>query len=198
MQLILASTSIYRRQLLEKLHIPFQTLKPEVDETPLPDEGAADLVERLSIAKAKKVAQSIDDGWIIGSDQVATFEGKILGKPHNVDNAVAQLQACQGKTVTFLTGLCLLNAKTGQYQSMVEPFQVHFKSLNLSQIRRYVDIEQPLDCAGSFKSEGLGISLFDALQGRDPNSLIGLPLISLIELFKNAGVDVFDMMSTGG
>ena len=194
MQLTLASTSVYRKEILSKLHIPFATVKPDVDETPLPDEGAADLVERLAIAKARAVAEQVKQGWVIGSDQVATFDGHILGKPHSEENAVKQLAACSGKTVTFLTGLCLYNADSHHYMSLVEPFQVNFRALTPSQIRRYVQIEQPLNCAGSFKSEGLGIALFRSLNGRDPNSLIGLPTIALIELFTQAGIDVFDYM----
>lgn len=186
----LASTSIYRKALLEKLTPNFNTAKPEVDETPLPGETAMALVERLAIAKAKAVADGLSAGLVIGSDQVALFAGDILGKPHTVDNAVAQLTQFSGHKVTFLTGLAVVNAATGEVHHCVEPFYVHFRSLSSEDIRCYVEREQPLNCAGSFKSEGLGITLFDKLEGDDPNSLIGLPLIRLHQLLKAHGRDL--------
>jgi MAF protein len=186
----LASTSIYRKALLEKLTPNFNTAKPEVDETPLPGETAMALVERLAIAKAKAVADGLSAGLVIGSDQVALFAGNILGKPHTVDNAVAQLTQFSGHKVTFLTGLAVVNAATGEVHHCVEPFYVHFRSLSSEDIRCYVEREQPLNCAGSFKSEGLGITLFDKLEGDDPNSLIGLPLIRLHQLLKAHGRDL--------
>jgi MAF protein len=127
---------------------------------------------------------------IIGSDQVAELNGKHLGKPGNRDNAIAQLTACNGKTVNFHTALCLLNSQTGEHQSLVEPFAVTFRNLTQQEIERYVDAEQPFDCAGSFKSEGLGIALFESLNGRDPNALVGLPLIALCEILRRVGIAI--------
>lgn len=187
-QLILASTSRYRKALLEKLGKPFQCEAPEVDESPLPGESAEALVARLAHAKASAVARQHAQGLIIGSDQVCVCDGRILGKPGTVENAVAQLLAAQGKSVTFYTGLCVLDAATGRVEQLVEPFRVHFRQLDEAAIRRYVAAEQPLDCAGSFKCEGMGIVLFEQLEGRDPNALIGLPLIGLVELLGRHGL----------
>lgn len=186
--LILASTSRYRKALLEKLGKPFQCEAPEVDETPQPGESAESLVARLAWAKASAVARQHERGLIIGSDQVCVCDGRILGKPGSVENAVAQLMAAQGRSVTFYTGLCVLDAATGRAEQLVEPFRVHFRNLGEAAIRRYVEAERPLDCAGSFKCEGMGIVLFNALEGRDPNALIGLPLIALIELLDRHGL----------
>ncbi|QXW31576.1 Maf-like protein [Aeromonas sanarellii] len=180
--LILASTSRYRKALLEKLGLPFQCASPEVDETPRPGETADTLVRRLAHAKASAIARQHDQGLIIGSDQVCVCDGRILGKPGTVENAVAQLMLAQGRSVTFYTGLCVINAANGHAEQLVEPFTVHFRSLDEAAIRRYVEAERPLDCAGSFKCEGMGIVLFKALEGRDPNALVGLPLIALIDL----------------
>ncbi|MFQ2091475.1 Maf family protein [Aeromonas taiwanensis] len=188
MPLILASTSRYRKALLEKLGLPFQCASPEVDETPMPGESAEALVSRLARAKAMAIAERHDHGLIIGSDQVCVCDGQILGKPGTVENAVAQLMRAQGKHVTFLTGLCVIDAASGHAEQMVEPFAVHFRSLDEAAIRRYVETELPLDCAGSFKCEGMGIVLFEALEGRDPNALIGLPLIALIDLLGRHGL----------
>ncbi|WP_421279927.1 Maf family protein [Aeromonas taiwanensis] len=188
MPLILASTSRYRKALLEKLGLPFQCVSPEVDETPIPGESAEALVSRLAQAKAMAIAECHDHGLIIGSDQVCVCDGQILGKPGTVENAVAQLMRAQGKHVTFLTGLCVIDAASGHAEQMVEPFAVHFRSLDEAAIRRYVEAELPLDCAGSFKCEGMGIVLFEALEGRDPNALIGLPLIALINLLGRHGL----------
>ncbi|WP_372625164.1 nucleoside triphosphate pyrophosphatase [Arsukibacterium sp.] len=188
--LYLASTSVYRQQLLTKLTPHFTAVKPQTDETPLPDEDATALVRRLARAKAQAVAATLSEGLVIGSDQVAVFNGQIIGKPHTVANAIAQLSQFSGHSVTFLTGLALINAATGQCQLVVEPFAVCFRTLSQQEIVAYVEREQPLDCAGSFKSEGLGISLFSALRGDDPNSLIGLPLIKLLQLLRNEGVNL--------
>ncbi|KKO44230.1 septum formation inhibitor Maf [Arsukibacterium ikkense] len=188
--LYLASTSPYRQQLLAKLTPHFTAIKPEVDETALPDEAATALVSRLAITKAHAVAASLTEGLVIGADQVALFNGQIIGKPHTRQNAIAQLSQFSGHSVTFLTGLALINAATSHCQCVVEPFTVCFRSLTSAEIIAYVEREQPLDCAGSFKSEGLGISLFSALQGDDPNSLIGLPLIKLLQLLRNEGVNL--------
>ncbi len=188
--LILASTSRYRRALLEKFAIPFKCIAPEVDETPKPHESAAQLVERLALAKALAVAADNPDALVIGSDQVAVIDGQIIGKPHSHERACRQLQAASGQKVTFLTGLALVHLASGQQLSLVEPFDVHFKPLDDASIEHYLRLEQPYECAGSFKSEGLGILLFDSLSGRDPNTLIGLPLIALHELLGRVGYDV--------
>lgn len=187
-QLILASTSRYRKTLLEKLGLPFECAAPEVDESPLPGESAETLVARLAYAKANAIANQRDQGLIIGSDQVCVCDGQILGKPGTVEKAVAQLMAVRGRSITFYTGLCVLDAASGKAEQLVEPFTVHFRTLDETAIRRYVAAEMPLDCAGSFKCEGMGIVLFKGLEGRDPNSLIGLPLIGLIELLERHGL----------
>ncbi|WP_333798003.1 Maf family protein [Rheinheimera sp.] len=186
----LASTSVYRKALLEKLTPNFQTAKPEVDETALPGETAQALVERLAIAKACAIADKLNNGLVIGSDQVALFNGAILGKPHTAENAYRQLKAFSGHKVTFLTGLAVVNAATAEVSHCVEPFYVHFRELSDDDIHTYIKREQPLNCAGSFKSEGLGITLFSRLEGDDPNSLIGLPLIKLHQLLKQQGRDL--------
>ena len=188
--LYLALTSVYRRALLQKLTTQFSCVKPEVDESPLPDETAEALVNRLALAKAKAVAATLSAGLVIGSDQVAVFQGEILGKPHTVANAEAQLRRFSGQAVTFLTGLAVVNAATGKVQQVIEPFVVHFRELSDAEISHYVAREMPLDCAGSFKSEGLGIALFDKLQGDDPNSLIGLPLLKLLAMLRNEGLNL--------
>lgn len=189
-QLILGSSSPFRAELLAKLGLPFIAVSPDIDESPLINEQAHQLVQRLSEQKAQAIAAQHPDALIIGSDQVAVLEGTILGKPGNHDNAIKQLMASSGKTVQFLTGLTLLNSNTGKIQSLVEPFEVSFKTLSLQQIEYYLQQEQPYQCAGSFKSEGFGISLFSKLNGDDPNSLIGLPLIKLIQLLAAEGIDV--------
>ena len=186
--LILASTSRYRKALLEKLGLPFECAAPDVDEQPLAGESAEALVARLARAKADAIAGQRDHGLIIGSDQVCVCDNHILGKPGTIDNAIAQLMAAQGRSVTFYTGLCVLNAATNEIHQLIEPFTVHFRDLDESAIRRYVEAELPLDCAGSFKCEGMGIVLFKGLEGRDPNALIGLPLIGLIELLERHGI----------
>jgi MAF protein len=192
--LLLASSSAYRKQLLEKLQLPFTCASPDIDESILPDEEASVYVERLAIEKAKALQSDFSEHIIIGSDQCAVLEingqQRILGKPHTIENAVQQLTDCSGKKVTFLTGLCCFNSRTEKTLSIVEPFTVHFRELTDAQIRRYIDHEMPLDCAGSFKSEGMGIRLFCALEGRDPNSLIGLPLIALVDLLEQQGIQV--------
>lgn len=190
MQLVLGSTSAFRKALLDKFNVTFETAKPNIDETPRKNEQPINLVERLAIEKAQAVAGEFPAHLIIGSDQVAVCEGNILGKPGNFDNAVKQLSSFSGKTVTFLTGLCLFNSATGKYQSLVEPFYVSFKELTQAEITNYLHAEQPYNCAGSFKSEGLGICLFEKLAGDDPNTLIGLPLIRLHAMLKQEGFDV--------
>jgi len=189
-QLILASTSPFRKQLLEKLHLSFSTANPQVIEDPLPNETAIQLVERLAITKAQAVCNDFTDALIIGSDQVCLNNGEILGKPGNFDNAFKQLKAASGQHVTFYTGLAVVNSKTGKVQSLVEPYEVYFRELSDEMITNYLNKEQPYNCAGSFKSEGFGISLFSQFTGKDPNSLIGLPLISLIEMLEKEGLTV--------
>ncbi len=190
MRLILASTSPFRKAILEKLRLTFETMAPEVDETPLPGESPQQLVERLAIAKARAIAAQLKEGLVIGSDQVAVIGDEILGKPGNHENAVAQLELAAGKRVTFLTGLALLNAATGRVQAEVVPFHVVFRQLSRQQIENYLKAEQPYNSAGSFKSEGLGIALFERLEGDDPNTLIGLPLIRLIRMLEKEGFEV--------
>jgi len=189
-QLVLASTSPYRRALLDKLGIPFVTDSPDTDETPRPDEAPQAVVCRLAEAKARAVAVRHPGALIIGSDQVACVNGEVLGKPGNRENAIIQLTAAAGRSVTFYTGLCLFNSASGHAQVSLEHYTVHFRHLERGQIERYVDHEQPFNCAGSFKSEGYGITLFSALEGRDPNALIGLPLILLIEMLAQEGVSL--------
>ncbi|WP_022940246.1 Maf family protein [Psychromonas hadalis] len=187
---VLASTSPFRKQLLEKLHLTFLTEKPNVDETALAGETAQQLVERLAIKKAQAISPHFEDALVIGSDQVCINNGVILGKPHNFENAFKQLKAASGKSITFYTGLALVNSKTGNIQSLVEPFVVKFRALTDEMITNYLHKEQPYNCAGSFKSEGYGITLFASFEGKDPNSLIGLPLISLIEMLENEGMKI--------
>lgn len=189
-QLILGSSSPFKSELLAKLDLPFIAVSPDIDETTLPNESAEQLVQRLSQQKANAIAIDYPNALIIGSDQVAVIDGVILGKPGNHQQAVQQLQAASAKTVQFLTGLALLNSQNGEMQSVVEPFKVSFKALSLQQIDFYLRQEQPYQCAGSFKSEGFGISLFSKLNGNDPNSLIGLPLIQLIAMLQKQGIDV--------
>lgn len=189
-QIVLGSTSPFRRQLLEKLHLPFQTDSPEIDERSRADETPEQLVIRLAIAKARAVAERHPDALVIGSDQVACIGNTIVGKPGNRERAIQQLSIASGKRVTFYTGLCLLDSSSGAQQAACEPFHVHFRALAQDQIERYLDAEQPYNCAGSFKSEGLGIALFSRMEGDDPNTLIGLPLIRLIEFLGNAGIQV--------
>lgn len=189
---VLGSTSVYRKSILDKLNISFECAKPNIDESPLENETPQALVERLAIEKAKAVAHSYNNALIIGSDQVAVCDNIILGKPHNFDNAVKQLSQFSNKCVTFYTGLAVLNCQTNQVHSLVEPFEVHFNELTQNEISKYLLVEEPYNCAGSFKSEGLGICLFKKLVGDDPNTLIGLPLIKLIELLKQHGYIVLD------
>lgn len=192
-KLVLGSTSIFRRAILEKFNVPFECAKPDIDESPRENETPHELVARLAGEKAQAVATQFPQHLIIGSDQVAVCNGTILGKPGNFENAVKQLTSFSGKTVTFLTSICLLNSNTGNQQIIVEPFNVKFRTLTHAEISHYLKAETPYNCAGSFKSEGLGICLFESLQGDDPNTLIGLPLIRLHELLKNEGVDILEM-----
>lgn len=190
--LILASTSPYRQQLLQKINLPFSCVSPEIDETPLAQESAEQLVKRLAIAKATAATNVPTNALIIGSDQVAVINGQIIGKPHNFETAFTQLSAASNKIVTFYTGLCLWNNAKKNHQVVVETFKVHFRELSDTMITNYLNIEQPFNCAGSFKSEGLGIALFSRLEGKDPNTLVGLPIITLIDMLANEGLNVLE------
>lgn len=185
MNLILASTSPYRRELLTRLKIPFQVFAPEVDETPHPGETPQQTALRLAEAKARKAGESHPDALIIGSDQVATLDGEQIGKPHTHENATRQLRTMRGRSVVFNTALTLFNSRTGTAQNRLIPFTVTFRDLSDAQIESYLAKEQPYNCAGSAKSEGLGIALIARMEGDDPNALIGLPLIALIDMLNN-------------
>jgi len=187
-ELVLGSTSPFRRELLEKLGLPFSAAAPDVDESRGEGESPQNLAQRLAKAKARAVAARFPQALIIGSDQVACVDEQILGKPGNRDKAIAQLESMSGKTVCFHTGLCLLNAATGNIQVVCDDYRVYFRNLNSAQIARYIDKEEPFNCAGSFKSEGLGITLFRKLEGDDPNSLVGLPLIRLVAMLDREGI----------
>lgn len=185
MRLVLASTSPYRRQLLERLRLPFETARPEVDETPLPGEAADALTTRLADAKAAAIAGQCRDACVIGSDQVASLDGLPLGKPGDAPRALAQLAAMSGRSVRFHTAVRVIApAWSGAALDLTE---VRFRTLDADAIARYVQAESPLDCAGSFKCEGLGISLFEAIRSEDPTALVGLPLIALAGLLRQAG-----------
>lgn len=188
--LILASTSPFRKELLARLQLPFDTASPEVDETPLVGETPEQTALRLSEAKARAVAQRFPDALIIGSDQVACLDGNIYGKPGTHERAVEQLKAMRGRTVNFYTGLCLLNAATGAIHLRGIPTLVTFRELTDGEIERYLKKEQPYNCAGSAKSEGLGIAVIARMEGNDPNALIGLPLIALCDLLGEEGYSV--------
>ncbi len=188
--LILASSSTYRRELLTRLGLVFSTISPDIDETPILGEAPESLVMRLAKEKALAAAHDNGDALIIASDQVAVVNGQIVGKPGNHANAVEQLTAASGQAVLFLTSLALFNSRSGHIQLEVVPFTVHFRQLSSDEIESYLQKEQPYQCAGSFKSETLGIALFERLEGDDPNALIGLPLIRLVKMLKNEGVNV--------
>lgn len=184
MQLILASTSVYRKQLLSQMGLQFKALSPDCDETPRANEQPEQLVERLAIGKAKSLMSTVAPSLIIGSDQVACFQQQIIGKPHTKEKAIKQLTLFSGQTVTFHTGVAVVNSDNGHTLSRICQTRVKFRQLTQQDIVQYIDIEQPLDCAGSFKSEGLGNVLFEAVSGNDPTALIGLPLITLCELLR--------------
>ena len=188
--LLLASSSVYRRELLGRLHLPFICSSPDIDESHRANESALELVKRLAEEKARALAAAHPGHLIIGSDQVAALDGRIIGKPHTFDKAREQLQAASGSRVTFLTGLALLNSQTGACQIDYVPFTVHMRPLDPARIERYLHAEQPYDCAGSFKAEGLGVSLFQSTAGSDATSLIGLPLIRLVDMLLTEGVEV--------
>lgn len=187
--LILASTSVYRQALLERLGLPFATARPDVDESPRPGEAPQTLAVRLARAKAEAIAATVGPAWVIGSDQVAELDGRALGKPGTTGNAIAQLRSMSGREVRFLTALCLAGPD-GRRLEALDITTVRFRTLSGDEIARYVERERPLDCAGSFKCEGLGIALFEAIENRDPTALIGLPMIATARLLREAGFAV--------
>ncbi|CAM3327353.1 Maf family protein [Halomonas lysinitropha] len=187
--LILASGSRWRRQLLDRLEIPYAWESPDIDETPRPGEAPEALVHRLALGKAERLAERFPAHLIIGSDQVALFGGEILGKPGDAATARANLSRFSGQRVRFLTGLALLDTAQGRHRVCHETYDVLFRHLSEGEIARYVEKEKPLDSAGSFRMEGLGIALFEKLEGDDPNTLIGLPLIRLCVMLREAGLD---------
>ncbi|GMQ90981.1 MAG: nucleoside triphosphate pyrophosphatase [Gammaproteobacteria bacterium] len=188
--LILASSSPYRRELLQRLQIPFSVDEPDIDESTVDDEPPVALVERLAIAKARAIGKKHNNALIIGADQVAVHGDRIVGKPHTHDNAVKQLQQASGQRIVLYTGLALFNAATNKLQSEVVPYYVQFRELSDEQIETYLHKEKPYKCAGSVKSEGLGIALLERFEGDDPNTLIGLPLIPLIRMLEQEGIRI--------
>lgn len=188
--LILASSSEFRRELLQKLQIPFSSISPRIDETPLVNENPQETALRLAQEKAKKIGNDFPHALVIGCDQVATLDGEQLGKPLNHNNATRQLKRMRGREVTFHSALCLYNAATGNMQAQVVPYLVRFRQLSDAQIENYLKKEQPYQCAGSAKSEGLGIAIIERMLGEDPNALIGLPLIALVNMLQAEGVAV--------
>ena len=188
--IILASSSPFRKELLERLNIPFECHSPEVDESMQSGEIAEAYVCRLARQKAQTIANQFPEAVIIGSDQCALLEDQILGKPGDHNNALKQLKAAQGKSVIFHTGLCVMQASSGFSETDDIQFQVKFRNLNDQQLSHYLEVEQPYQCAGSFKSEGYGAALLDHMQGDDPTALIGLPLIRLVGMLENAGITI--------
>ena len=190
MQLILASSSPARAQVLSKLALPFEQISPDVDETPLAGESPQQLVERLAVAKASKIAAQHDRAFVIGADQVAMIDGQPIGKPHTEQRAVGQLLQVSGKAITFYSGMCLIDTQRGTVQSCLEPYTIHFKHFDRPVAEAYIQKDNPLQCAGSFRSEGLGIALTERYEGNDPNTIIGLPLIRLLAMFEACGVNI--------
>jgi septum formation protein len=189
-KLVLGSTSIYRRELLERIRLPFSVAAPHVDETPQPGETPVALARRLALAKARAVAQVHPDCIVIGSDQVADLHGQPLGKPGTHERAIAQLQAMRGQTVIFQTAVAVVCLATGFVQEDLAAVKVQFRDLSDTEIEHYLQAEKPYDCAGSAKSEGLGISLLDAIDNDDPTALVGLPLIRTCRMLRAAGLDL--------
>lgn len=187
---ILASSSPFRKALLERLNLPFECQSPEIDESHHEGESASAYVCRLAEQKARAVSNKFPDAVVIGSDQCALLDEQILGKPGNHDNALRQLKAAQGKSVIFHTGLCVMQASSGFLEVDDVLFNVTFRHLSDQQLNHYLEIEQPYQCAGSFKSEGYGVALFDKMHGDDPTALIGLPLIRLVRILENLGISV--------
>ncbi|MDZ7891603.1 MAG: Maf family nucleotide pyrophosphatase [Rhodoferax sp.] len=191
-KLVLGSTSVYRRELLARLRLPFIVAAPDVDETPLPGEAPAALARRLALAKARAVADMHPDCIVIGSDQVADLHGQSLGKPGTHDRAVAQLQAMRGQTVIFQTAVAVVCKASGFVQEDLAPVRVQFRDLGDAEIEQYLRAETPYDCAGSAKSEGLGISLLEAIDNDDPTALVGLPLIRTCRMLRAAGLNLWE------
>lgn len=187
-RLVLASTSSFRKELLNRLRLPFETASPDTDETPLGDETPAATAERLALAKAAAVASHFGEALIIGSDQVAYSGSERFGKPGNRENAILQLTRLSGRTVIFHTAVCLLNTVTGNAQCIGVPTETRFRALSPAEITRYVDFDQPFHCAGSAKSESLGVALLEYMRGDDPTALIGLPLIALCNMLRKEGL----------
>ena len=188
--IILASSSPFRKSLLERLHLDFRSISPDIDESQFQREQAADYVCRLAREKAQVIAAQYPQAIVIGSDQCALLDGKILGKPGSHENALAQLKNAQGKTVVFHTGLCVMQQSSGFCEVEDILFEVRFRELSEEQLEHYLRVEQPYECAGSFKSEAYGICLFSAMRGDDPTALVGLPLIRLTHLLEEVGVSV--------
>lgn len=189
-KLILASSSPARQMLLSRLRIPFTTLSPDIDESQLPDENVNDMLIRLAIAKAKACADSHPDSLIIGSDTIGTLDNSILCKPLTFENAVTQLKQVSGKKVRFMTSLCLLDTATNQHQTSIDTYDVYFRELSDETIHHYIRTESPLQCAGCFQAEGLGIALIERFDGNDYTALIGLPLIQLVTMLNTAGMPI--------
>lgn len=188
--MILASTSATRRELLQRLSLDFDCISPDLDETPEPNEQAVCLARRLAFEKAAVIAHQYPEAWVIGADQVATLDGQCLNKPMTVDNAIEQLKRSSGRTVRFETAVSLQCLALEHIDTRVSPFSVTFRELTLAEIERYIEREEPLLCAGSFKCEGLGISLFAHLHGQDQTALMGLPLLALCHMLRDAGFQV--------
>jgi len=188
--IILASSSPYRQQLLNRLQIDYTAISPEIDESPHANEAGIDQAKRLARQKAFALSDQFHCHFIIGSDQVVIVNQKQLPKPGNRESAIHQLQTISGSTVDFYTSICVLNSKTLQFSEGIDHCSVTFRKLSLTEIEKYVDLDKPYNCAGSFKSEGLGIALIETISGEDPNALIGLPLIKLITLLKNFDVEI--------
>lgn len=189
-QIVLASSSETRRKVLEKLEIPFEVFKPSVDESPKSGESPQQLVKRLSVEKARAATDFYSNHLVVGSDQVAVVGKQILGKPANRECAISQLELMSKKEVVLMTGLALINTRTGNVQSDVIPYRVEFRNLTRSIIENYIDKDEPYDCGGSLRSEGLGIVLLKRFDGTDPNALLGLPLIRLIDMLAHEGVSI--------
>ncbi|NUR24219.1 Maf family nucleotide pyrophosphatase [Frateuria sp.] len=189
-RLVLGSTSRYRTELLRRLVAQFEQRAPGSDETLRPGEAPADAALRLAILKAEGAGQGLADALVIGSDQIAELDGRALGKPGSVEGACTQLASCAGREVRFHTGVCLLDTRGGLRRTHLDTTRVRFRALTETEITRYVERERPLDCAGSFKCEGLGIALFERIDSSDPTALIGLPLIALARMLREAGLAV--------
>ena len=189
-EIILASSSPFRRELLQRLRLEFECISPEIDESVHPEETASDYVRRLGLAKAEAIARSHPGALVIGSDQCAVLDGQILGKPGSHERALQQLRDSRGKTVVFHTSVCVRRLEPDFCRLETVPFEVEFRNLSDAQLEHYLLVEQPYQCAGSFKSEGYGASLFRRLRGDDPTALIGLPLLTLTEMLESAGVEV--------